>query len=96
MLSVREALWGVACARLSDAHDFPPPSRSLEQATGVRIRTPPKFLFLTRATNLKLKHLSLECQIQFGIVNARKLVGNTDKNIYSFCPRLRDKFELIK
>ena len=28
----------------------------------MRIRTPPKFLFLTRATNLKLEHLRLECR----------------------------------
>ena len=54
----------------------------------MRIRTLPKFLFLTRATNLKLKHLSLQCQIQFGIVNGRKLVANTGKNIYSFLPAI--------
>ena len=30
--------------------------------SGVRIRTLPKFLFLTGATNLELEHLRLECR----------------------------------
>ena len=34
----------------------------VNEFSGVRIRTPPKFLFLTRATNLKLEHLRFECR----------------------------------
>ena len=34
----------------------------VNEFSGVRIRTPPKVLFLTRATNLKLEHLRFECR----------------------------------
>ena len=34
----------------------------VSEFSAVRIRTPPKFFFLTMATNLKLEHLRLECR----------------------------------
>ena len=60
----------------------------VNEFSGVRIRTPPKFLFLTRATNLKLEHPRFECREKVFDILISSIVHRPSSIVYRLLQRI--------